>query len=118
MRAKGRAALTMRRSQGNTFSIHHWAMSGNPSSRSVSPVGAQSTTRTSKRPLSVWRLIWSIENSSSMPGGTVSSSARICSTPRLASSFAIQSWTAVQLASISSWARTSCPQRFVPAGVG
>ena len=66
-------------------------MSGKPSSRRVSPVGAQSTMTASKSPLSWWRLICSRLKSSSMPGGTVSSSARICSMPRSASSFVSQS---------------------------
>ena len=38
---------------GKTFSSHHRATSGNESSRSVSPVGAQSTTTTSKASLVV-----------------------------------------------------------------
>jgi hypothetical protein len=42
-RANGRAAFTIRRSHGNTFSSHQRATSGNESRRSVSPVGAQST---------------------------------------------------------------------------
>ena len=47
VRARGRAAPTRRRSQGKTFSSHQRAMSGKPSRRSVSPVGAQSTITTS-----------------------------------------------------------------------
>ena len=39
IRAIGRAAATIRRSHGKTFSSHQLAMSGNESSRSVSPVG-------------------------------------------------------------------------------
>ena len=49
-RASGRAAARICRSNGNTLSIHHRATSGNDSSRSVSPVGAQSTTITSQSP--------------------------------------------------------------------
>ena len=43
-RAIGRAADITRRSHEKTFSSHQLATSGNDSSRSVSPVGAQSTT--------------------------------------------------------------------------
>ena len=49
-RAIGRAAARIWRSTGNTLSIHQRATSGNDSSRSVSPVGAQSTTITSHSP--------------------------------------------------------------------
>ena len=82
----GVAAATMRRSHGNTLSSHQRAMSGNESSRRVSPVGAQSTTITSNSPEAWWRLIWSRLKSSSMPGGTVSSSAAMSITPRSESS--------------------------------
>ena len=47
--AIGRAAASSAPRAGNTFSSHHRATSGNDSSRSVSPVGAQSTMTTSKR---------------------------------------------------------------------
>ena len=50
MLADSRAAARIWRSNGNTLSIHHRATSGNDSSRSVSPVGAQSTTTTSQTP--------------------------------------------------------------------
>ena len=53
-RAIGRAAASSWRSAGNTFSSHQRATSGNESSRSVSPVGAQSTTITSHSPLPCW----------------------------------------------------------------
>ena len=43
VRANGRAAAYRRFSHGKTFSSHQLATSGNESSRSVSPVGAQST---------------------------------------------------------------------------
>ena len=49
-RASGRAAARIWRSNGNTLSIHQRATSGNDSSRSVSPVGAQSTMTTSHSP--------------------------------------------------------------------
>ncbi len=117
-RASGRAADIRRRSHGNTFSSHHLATSGKDRSRSVSPVGAQSTTTQSKRPSSWWRLICSSENSSSMPGGTVSSSAEIRSTPRSASSSPSQSPTASQCVSICSWAWTSWPHRLGATSVG
>ena len=82
MRASGRAAASSACSRPNTLSSHHCAASGNESSRSVSPVGAQSTTITSQSPDSWWALSASRLNSSSPPGGTVSSSAAIRSTPR------------------------------------
>ncbi len=44
VRAIGPAVARIWRSKGNTLSIHQRATSGNDSSRSVSPVGAQSTT--------------------------------------------------------------------------
>ena len=55
-RAIGRAAARIWRSNGNTLSIHQRATSGNDSSRSVSPVGAQSTMITSHSPGFVVRL--------------------------------------------------------------
>ena len=72
--ASGRAAASSAPRAGKTFSSHHRATSGNDSRRSVSPVGAQSTITASKRASSWWRLICSRLNSSSRPGGTVSSS--------------------------------------------
>ena len=74
--------------------------------------------RVEARPSSWWRLIWSSENSSSIPGGTVSSSAEIRSTPRSANRSPSQSWTASQWRSISSWACTSWPNRFGPTWRG
>ena len=68
IRAIGFAAATSRRSHGKTFSSHQCAMSGKPSRRRVSPVGAQSTITTSNSPDSWWRLICRRLNSSSMPG--------------------------------------------------
>src|SRR3954453_19074110 len=53
-----------------------------------------------------------------MPGGTVSSSAEMRSTPRSARSSPSHSCTASQLRSISSCACTSCPKRLSPQGVG
>ena len=70
------------------------------------------------RPSSWWRLICSRLKSSSMPGGTVSSSAAMSITPRSASSAPSQRWTAPQLASISRSACTSWPQSRSPTGVG
>ena len=118
VRANGRAAVRIRFSQGNTFSSHQRATSGNDSSRSVSPVGAQSTTITSNSPDSWWRLSCSRAKISSMPGGTVSSSARIRSTPRSDSTLVSQRWTAFQLRSISASAWTSWPHRFSATGTG
>ena len=71
----------MRRSQGKTRSSHQRAMSGKESSRSVSPVGAQSTITTSNSPDSWWRLIWSRLNSSSMPAAPSAPRPR-CPSPR------------------------------------
>jgi hypothetical protein len=99
-------------------SSHQVTTSGNESSRSVSPVGAQSTITQSNSPSSWWRLIWSREKSSSMPGGTVSSSAAIRSTPRSSSSPPSQPCTESQWRSISSCACTSWPNRFGAAWVG
>ena len=53
-----------------------------------------------------------------MPGGTVSSSAAMRSTPRSSSSEPSQLWTESQWRSISSWACTSWPNRFGPTWVG
>ena len=54
-RAAGRRRAA-RCSRPNTLSSHQRAASGNDSSRSVSPVGAQSTMITSHSPDSTWRL--------------------------------------------------------------
>ena len=102
--ANGRAAATIGPRKGNTFSSHQVQTSGKDRSRSVSPVGAQSTMIASNSPDSWWCLICSSENSSSMPGGTVSSSAEIRSTPRSASRSPSQPDTASQLLSISTCA--------------
>ena len=107
-RASGRAADSSALSRPSTRSSHQRAASGNESSRSVSPVGAQSTTIASHSPDSAWRLSWSRLNSSSAPGGTVSSSAAIRSTPRSASTPPSHSCAADQLRSISSCACTCC----------
>ena len=55
-RASGRAAVSSALSRPSTRSSHQRAASGNESSRSVSPVGAQSTTIASQSPDSAWRL--------------------------------------------------------------
>ena len=102
--ANGRAAETRRRSQGSTLSSHQRATSGNDSSRRVSPVGAQSTTITSKSPLAWWERIRRRLKSSSMPGGTVSSSAATPRTPRSARIRPSQSRTAAQFSSSSTCA--------------
>ena len=117
-RAKGRAASRIRPCWGKTLSSHQRATSGNDSSRSVSPVGAQSTITASYSPDSWWRLIASRLNSSSIPGGTVSSSALMRSTPRVISRSPSQSCTPAQLRSISSWALTSWPQSRSPIATG
>src|ERR687896_190843 len=113
-----RASGASRRCDGRMRSSHQVTTSGNESSRRVSPVGAQSTTTQSNSPSSWWRLIHRSENSSSMPGGTVSSSAEIRSTPRSSSSEPSQPCTESQWRSISSCAWTSWPNRFAPACVG
>ena len=118
VRAIGRAAVMRRFSHGNTLSSHQRATSGKESSRSVSPVGAQSTTITSNSPDSWWRLSCSREKISSIPGGTVSSSARMRSTPRSDSTPPSQRCTAFQWRSSSASACTSWPQRFSATGVG
>ena len=117
-RTTGPAAARNWRSIGNTFSIHHRATSGNDSSRSVSPVGAQSTTIASHSPDSWAAWSRSSENSSSMPGGTVSSSAETRSSPRSRNSSPSQSWTPDQCRSISSWASTCWPHRPTPRSRG
>ena len=116
--ASGRAAASSARSRPNTLSSHHCATSGNDSSRSVSPVGAQSTITTSQSPSSTWRLSCSSENSSSPPGGTVSSSAAIRSTPWSTNSPPSQLWTADQWRSSSSCACTCCAHSPPPTSVG
>ncbi len=113
-----RASGPSLRWEGRIFSSHQVTTSGNDSSRSVSPVGAQSTITQSNSPDSWWRLSCSRENSSSMPGGTVSSSEEMRSTPRSSSSPPSQPWARSQWRSISSWAWTSWPQRPSPTGVG
>ena len=118
VRAMGRAAARSWRSWGKTFSSHQRATSGKESSRSVSPVGAQSTTTASHSPLSWWCLSWSSENSSSRPGGTVSSSAVMGFTPRSTSSSPSHSDTPDQWRSISSWAWTCWPHRPSDTAVG
>ena len=117
-RASGRAAAMSCGDCGKTFCSHQRATSGKDSSRSVSPVGAQSTMTQPKRPSSWWRLICSRLKSSSRPGGTVSSSALMRSTPRSSSSSPSQSWTAAQLRSISSCADTCWAHRRSPTCVG
>ena len=106
MRASGRAADSIDCSLPSTLSSHQRAASGNESSRRVSPVGAQSTTITSHSLDSTWAFRTSSENSSSPPGGTVSSSAAIRSTPRSIRTPPSHSETALQWCSSSSWAWT------------
>ncbi len=118
MRASGRAAASSARSRPSTLSSHHRAASGNESSRSVSPVGAQSTTMTSQSPDSWWALSASRLNSSSPPGGTVSSSAAIRSTPRSISTPPSQRCTPDQWRSSSSWAWICWANRPSPTSVG
>ena len=118
VRASGRAAASSAFSRPSTLSSHQRAASGNESSRSVSPVGAQSTTITSQSPDSAWAFSASRLNSSSPPGGTVSSSAAIRSTPRSISTPPSQSWTEDQWRSSSSCACTCWANRPPPTSVG
>ena len=118
VRASGRAAASSWRSRPNTLSSHHCATSGNESSRSVSPVGAQSTITTSQSPSSTWRLSCSRLKSSSPPGGTVSSSAAMRSTPWSTNSEPSHPCTADQLRSSSSWACTCWAHRWSETCVG
>ena len=117
-RASGRTAAMSWGDCGKTFCSHQRATSGKDSRRSVSPVGAQSTITQPKRSSSWWRLICSRLKSSSRPGGTVSSSALMRSTPRSSSSSPSQSCTAAQLRSISSCAATCWAHRRSPTCVG
>ncbi len=117
-RAIGPAAASSWRSTGKTLSIHQRATSGNDSSRSVSPVGAQSTTITCQSPDCHWACSRSSENSSSIPGGTVSSAAEMRSMPRSASSSPSHCLTADQWRSSSSWAETWSPQSRSETAVG
>ena len=117
-RASGRAAASSCVSRPISLPSHQRAASGNESSRSVSPVGAQSTTITSHSPSSTWRLSRSRLNSSSPPGGTVSSSAAIRSTPRSTSTWPSQPCTADQWRSSSSCAETCWAHRFGASSVG
>ncbi len=117
-RARGRAAASSWRSAPNTFCSHQRATSGNDSSRSVSPVGAQSTTITSHASLRCWAWSANSANSSSIPGGTVSSSAAIRSTPWSTSSSPSHSCTPLQWRSSSRWLSTSWPHSPLPASTG
>ena len=65
--------------------MYHPSASGSANSRSVSAVGAQSTTITSQSPLTAWLRSSSRASTSSAPGITVSSSAVIASTPAASS---------------------------------
>ena len=116
--ASGRAAASSCVSRPVSLPSHQRAASGNDSSRSVSPVGAQSTTITSQPPSSTWRLSRSRENSSSPPGGTVSSSAAIRSTPRSISTAPSHSCTAAQCSSSSACAETCCAHKLAPISAG
>ena len=77
----GRIVFTTRRSTGKIRSMYQFMTSGSESSRSVSAVGAQSTTSMSNAPLSTCVLTSIRLKISSSPGITVSSSAWIVSVP-------------------------------------
>ena len=119
MRANGRAAVTRRFSQGNTFSSHQRATSGNDSRRSVSPVGAQSTTITSNSPRLVVAL--QLQQREDLVHARAARSAPRRGSgrrPGRTSSPPSQRWTACQLRSISASAWTSCAQRLSATGTG
>ncbi len=77
-------------------SMYQLRASGNASSRSVSAVGAQSTTITSQRPDRMWSRTSSSASTSSAPGSTVSSSASIGSTPTTCSTDRRYAWMSPQ----------------------
>jgi hypothetical protein len=79
--SSGRKVRTTLRSALKMRSMYQLSASGSASSRSVSAVGAQSTTITSQRPERTWSRTSSSASTSSAPGNTVSSSASIGSTP-------------------------------------
>lgn len=65
----GRATFMTLRSSGKMRFRYQRATSGKASNCRVSPVGAQSTTRTSNWPASEWRRIHIRLATSSIPGG-------------------------------------------------
>ena len=77
----GRATLFIIRWIGKMRLRYHLATSGNASSCSVSPVGAQSTMSTSNLPSRLCFLIHMRLATSSIPGGDAISSATMSSTP-------------------------------------
>ena len=101
----------IRRPIGSTLSIHHFAASGSERRRSVSPVGAASTTMTSYLPESWWSAIQSRSPTSSMPGRTVISSAMTSSSPRQRRTDAAYSW-------IGPSTGRRCRRRPIPAPTG
>ena len=103
----GRASFITLRSIGKIRFRYQRATSGKASSCRVSPVGAQSTTRTSNWRVSAWRRIHIRLAISSIPGGVASSSAMMSSTPWELKSVARYSWIFSQWPSISWRAFTS-----------
>ena len=75
LRDEGRIVFTTRFSTGKIRSMYQFMISGRDSSRSVSAVGAQSTTSRSAVPSSTCRLTSMRPKISSRPGMTDSSSA-------------------------------------------
>ena len=100
----------IRRPIGKTRSMYQERMSGRDSSRIVSAVGAQSTTRTSHSPDSAWVLMSPRAKTSSSPGTTASSSASMASTPAQSNTSTSQSWISPQDSSIRSWASSCWPE--------
>ena len=92
--------------------------SGNASRRSVSAVGAQSTTITSHSPRSGVQAKYSRASTSSAPGMTVSSSAATGSTPEASSTERRYRWMSAHDCSKRSWASTCWTQRFSVTGDG
>ena len=101
-----------RRSRPNTLSSHQLRDVGEREQpQRLAGRRAVDDRSTSHSPSSTWRLSCSRLNSSSPPGGTVSSSAAIRSTPWSTNSPPSQPCTADQLRSSSSWACTCCAHR-------
>jgi hypothetical protein len=117
-RANGRATSSRRRWWGKTRASHQRATSGQLRRRSVSPVGAQSTTITSQRPDASASPSAMRATSSSSPGGTASSCAAIRSTPRSVRTPASHVRIAPQRRSSSSWAETCWAHSPPPSSPG
>ena len=98
--------------------MYQFMTSGSESRRSVSAVGAQSTTTMSNAPLSTCVLTSMRLKISSSPGITVSSSAWIASVPAQFISWMKYSWISRQFPSRRSCASICCPHRRSAISVG